>query len=84
MTNSAEPDQLSWLLQKPTDLDLHCLQRQGIYAGPGLKSYTMCILINALKSDDKIQLYCVIHILVYFHRANNQFEDLLCSFHLES
>ena len=24
MTNSADPD------QKPTDLDLHCLQRQGI------------------------------------------------------
>ena len=23
--------QISWLLQKPADLDLHCLQRQGIY-----------------------------------------------------
>ena len=22
--------QISWLLKKPTDLDLHCLQRQGI------------------------------------------------------
>ena len=22
--------QISWLLQKPTDLDLHCLQRKGI------------------------------------------------------
>ena len=22
--------QINWLLQKPTDLDLHCLQRQGI------------------------------------------------------
>ena len=22
--------QISWLLQKPTDLDLHCLKRQGI------------------------------------------------------
>ena len=28
MTYSADPD--SWLLQKPADLDLHCLQRQGI------------------------------------------------------
>ena len=28
MTNSA--DQISWLLQKPTDLDLHCLLRQGV------------------------------------------------------
>ena len=27
MTNSTDPDQL---LQKPTDLDLHCLQRLGI------------------------------------------------------
>ena len=23
--------QINWLLQKPADLDLHCLQRQGIY-----------------------------------------------------
>ena len=22
--------QISWLLQKPTDLNLHCLQRQGV------------------------------------------------------
>ena len=28
MTNSADPDQLA--SQKPTDLDIHCLQRQGI------------------------------------------------------
>ena len=28
MTNSADPD--SWLLQKPADLDLHCLQRQDV------------------------------------------------------
>ena len=45
MANSADPDQLassqiqiSWLLQKPTDLDLHCLQ-SGAYpdsAGVGL------------------------------------------------
>ena len=30
--------QLSWLLQKPADLNLHCLQRQGISgsAGQGL------------------------------------------------
>ena len=29
MANSADPDQLA--SKKPTDLDLHCLQRQGIY-----------------------------------------------------
>ena len=28
MTNSADPDQLA--LKKPTDLDLHCLLRQGM------------------------------------------------------
>ena len=29
MTNSADPDQL--VSSKPTGLDLHCLQRQGIF-----------------------------------------------------
>ena len=31
MVNSADPDQLA--SKKPTDLDLHCLQRQGIIPG---------------------------------------------------
>ena len=31
MANSADTDQLASNLQKPTDLDLHCLQKQGIY-----------------------------------------------------
>ena len=37
MANIADPDQLA--SQKPTDLDLHCLQMQVIpgSAGPGLK-----------------------------------------------
>ena len=37
MTNSA--DQITWLLQKPTDLDLHCLLRQDMTcsAREGLK-----------------------------------------------
>ena len=30
----------------------------------------MCILINVLKSNDKIQLYCVMLILVYCIRSN--------------
>ena len=30
MTNSAYPEQLASSEVKPTDLDLHCLQRQGI------------------------------------------------------
>ena len=37
MINSADPDQLA---SKPTDLDLHCLQMQGIpgSAGQGLSN----------------------------------------------
>ena len=33
MTNSADPDQLA--LQKPTDLDLHSLQRQDVQQDKG-------------------------------------------------
>ena len=37
--------QISWLLQKPTDLDLHCLQRQGI---SGLSRTRVKIFSNLL------------------------------------
>ena len=30
MTNSVDPDQMA-SLQKPSDLDLHCLQRLGLH-----------------------------------------------------
>ena len=35
--------QISWLLQKPTDLDLHCLQRQGIsgFSRAKVKAYVV-------------------------------------------
>ena len=42
MTNNADPDQ--W----PTDLDLHCLQRQ-VYpgsAGPGLKYFFSALTVT--------------------------------------
>ena len=44
MSNSADPDQLA--SSKPTDLDLHCLQRQGIsgLAGQGL-SLALCFVL---------------------------------------
>ena len=32
--------QISWFLQKPTDLDLHCLQRQGISGFSRTRVYT--------------------------------------------
>ena len=43
MTNSADPDQLASSLQKPTDLDLHCLQRQGTWLDYELHHEKMCI-----------------------------------------
>ena len=36
--------QISWLLQKPTDLDLHCLQRQGIFGFIRTKVRTLWVL----------------------------------------
>ena len=39
--------QISWLLQKPTDLDLHCLQRQGI---SGVSRTRVKRTMNAVKS----------------------------------
>ena len=56
MTNSVDPDQLasstqiSWLLKKPADLDLHCLLRQGMscLAREGL-SYKMDFKINMVR-----------------------------------
>ena len=48
MANSADPDQLafseaSWLFQKPTDLDLHCLQNR-IYLGSAGQLLTVQIV----------------------------------------
>ena len=53
MANSAEPDQLA--SSEPTDLDLHCLQRQGIYssAGQGLIFTALC----ANSADDKLVVF---------------------------
>ena len=56
MANSADPDQLasseanqiSWLLQKPTDLGLHCLQRQCIswFSRTRVKSWPFYCLLT--------------------------------------
>ena len=49
--------QISWLLKKPTDLDLHCLQRQGI------SGFSRTRVNNPL-----IRAPAVTHVLVYrFH-----------------
>ena len=47
--------QISWLLQKPTDMDLHCLQRQGIYpgsAGLGLRGLNLVLWPTFILNPD--------------------------------
>ena len=48
--------QISWLLKKPTDLDLNCLQRQGIseYSRTRVK---IILMNNHVKSDTNITKY---------------------------
>ena len=49
MTNSANPDQMA---SEPTDLNLHCFQRQGIpgSAGPGLTTCNrVCKVLTKMK-----------------------------------
>ena len=49
--------QISWLLQKPTNLDLHCLQRQGISGfsrtkiSPTLAKHDMPVWANNVDPD---------------------------------
>ena len=45
--------QISWLLQKPTDLDLHCLQRQGISGFSRTR-----VNVAFLKKTDKPSSFC--------------------------
>ena len=40
--------QISWLFQKPTDLDLHCFQRQGI---SGFSRTSVNVLSQDLKCE---------------------------------
>ena len=48
---------ISWLLQKPTDLDLHCLQRQGIswFSRTRVKMVAKLIFKKAVM----LGIYCV-------------------------
>ena len=61
MTNSADPDQdqVSLLLQKPTDRDLHCLQRQGISGFSRTRFNPICSLIC---NDITVKLQWLEHI----------------------
>ena len=64
MANSADPDQLA----KPTDLDLHCLQRQGISGFSRTRIY---------KSSD---VYCIITVTFYIFCLHSTIHYLLVIF----
>ena len=55
MANSADPDQLA--SKKPTDLDLHCLQR--LYPGS--------VVLNYVERDVKHQSIIIIIIIIIFN-----------------
>ena len=55
--------QISWLLQKPADLDLHCLQRQGI---SGLSRTMVNVKIN-LMNKYILKIHFVSYLLQCFY-----------------
>ena len=42
--------QISWLLKKPTDLDLHCLQRQ-VYSGSAGQGLSISIILHLVAHE---------------------------------
>ena len=70
--------QISWLLQKPTDLDLHCLQRQGS-ARQGFRTFVIILeksftILCRLSSFLKMLLVFIVFIFCSFCH----FHVLLC------
>ena len=63
--------QISWLLQKPTDLDLHCLQKQGIsgLSRTRVKKVSFCL---ALYTEVNSQTFVVIS-------CKTIYRDYLCT-----
>ena len=55
--------QISWLLQKPTDLDLHCLQRQGI---SGFSRTRVNRLYIVVKNPGQLGLMYSVHLSEFF------------------
>ena len=59
--------QISWLLKKPTDLDLHCLQNR-VYpgsAGQGLKKKSIEDIMRSVVNDAYSILFSVFFIEAY-------------------
>ena len=64
---------ICWLLQKPTDLDLHCLQRQGI---SGFSRTRVNIVSNLI-------MQYLLFGLVLFQKSKRNFSTSLCSYFQE-
>ena len=60
--------QISWLLQKPTDLDLHCLLRQGMkcLAREGLNTDKRIYLSFIFAEEKSLMIACLTLKTVYF------------------
>ena len=57
--------QISWLLQKPTDLDLHCLQRQDISGFSRTRVNLLQLSKFSTQEHWETYLYCVILLHIY-------------------
>ena len=77
--------QISWLLKKPTDLDLHCLQRQGISGFirtrvKYFKQHYVCTQIKiCLNQIDKVLVFNlkVLHHVIYFLISTRKYVQVL-------
>ena len=54
--------QISWLLQKRTDLDLHCLQRQGISGFSRTRVKNCCTVVFSAEGEVDFE---VLHVLAF-------------------
>ena len=54
--------QMSWLLKKPADLDLHCLQRQGIsgFSRTRVKVFIGVFVFFSMETNSERKTSCVI------------------------
>ena len=61
--------QISWLLQKPTDLDLHCLQRQYIsgFSRTRVKYFSYFFFFFCLKK----KIWLIQYLTVFYFAVNN-------------
>ena len=58
--------QISWLLQKPTDLDLHCLQNR-IYPGSAGQGLSICKLWLTGLEESEQEVISIIFLLQCFY-----------------